>query len=138
MERDQVTAPDAKVQAEAERLALLIIGACGGASEGRSIEQSKGVIAAALHEAEQRGARAERETCGLIAEQCWHGPGDHGCSHGSEIARAIRARSEGEAVNCQCAPCSTCGYKHYCNVSIPHPHGWVRIGGCPAEKARTS
>jgi hypothetical protein len=41
-----------------------------------------------------RAVAAEREACALAAEDCYHGPGDHGCSHGREIAAAIRARGE--------------------------------------------
>jgi hypothetical protein len=37
---------------------------------------------------------------------------------------------------CECIPCETCGMKHYCNVAVSHPGGWVRCGGCPAEKVR--
>jgi hypothetical protein len=42
---------------------------------------------------------------------------------------------------CKCKPCRTCGMLHSCNLSIPHPGGWVRVIGeprCPAPRERWS
>ena len=37
---------------------------------------------------------------------------------------------------CKCETCKTCQLKHWCNVALPHPGGWVRTGGCPATRIR--
>jgi hypothetical protein len=33
------------------------------------------------------------EEAAKIADECYHGPQDHGCTHGKEIAAAIRAKA---------------------------------------------
>lgn len=39
------------------------------------------------------GAELAYEDAASVADECWHGPGDHGCDHGKAIADAIRARA---------------------------------------------
>jgi hypothetical protein len=59
--------------------------------------------------------------------------------HDERPGRAGRLRRGSEMSKpkpCECIPCETCGMKHYCNVAVSHPGGWVRCGGCPAEKVR--
>lgn len=43
----------------------------------------------------QKAVEGEREECAKVAEDCYHGPSDHGCSHGKEIAQDIRSRGKG-------------------------------------------
>ena len=38
--------------------------------------------------------REALEEAAKAAEDCYHGPGDHGCSHGRDIAAAIRMLAE--------------------------------------------
>ncbi len=43
-----------------------------------------------VHALVEQARQEQREKDLEIAANCYHGPGDHGCSHGREIAVAIR------------------------------------------------
>lgn len=47
-------------------------------------------LAKAVAAAEKRGWERAIEAAARRAARCWHGPGDHGCEHGSAIAHDIR------------------------------------------------